>query len=455
MPLDILRIAKTSMAAQRAALEVISQNIANASTPCYTRQRPEMVAIAASRIFSPTRSGQGVELKSVQRLWDARLLATIDYNKGLYKNSAALAYRLEEIEGFVGSLEQGLHTLTSEMFNAWSDLGVDGANMGARRAVVGAAQALADGLRQIVSRLRQMQAEQNARLANGVAEVNALLARVAELNGQVQGNKGTVGGNTAATQRDQALQRLAELAGAVGVERDDGTVSVLIGGLEVVRGATVLPLRLVPDPADPNVDHIEVCGFQDPEGLTGELRAIMQIRDEYIPHYLARLDTFARTLADAVNSQHQAGYDFNGDPGIEFFEYDPDWPAGTIRVNEALVNDARLVAASSISQPSSDGENAFHIASIRYQELFGDLTAEQYIADVVAEIGGDVAAAHEAAKTRQNLVDALEARYQERYGVSVDEEAVELMKYQKAFIASARIARVVNEMMDDLLSIPT
>lgn len=454
MPLDILRIAKTSMAAQRAALEVITQNIANASTPCYTRQRPEMAAIAASRVFSPTRSGQGVQLKYVQRLWDARLAATINYNLGLFKNAEARAYRLEEIEGFIGSLEHGLHTLTAEMFNAWSDLGVDGANMGARRAVVGAAQALADGLRQTVTRLRQMQAEQDARLSSAVEQVNALLHRVAELNGQVQGNKGTVGGNTAATQRDQAMQRLAELVGAVGVEREDGTLSVLIGGLEVVHSSTVMPLQLVPDPTDPNIHHIEVCGFQDPQGISGQLRAVMEIRDHYIPKYLARLDTFARTLADAVNAQHQAGYDFNGDTGLEFFEYDPNWPAGTIKVNEALVDNARLVAASAIPQPSSDGENAFHIASIRYQELFGDLTPEQYIADVVAEVGTDVSAAHDEAQTRENLVDALNARYQERYGVSVDEEAVELMKYQKAFIASTRIARVVNEMMDDLLSIP-
>ncbi|MBC7286549.1 MAG: flagellar hook-associated protein FlgK [Armatimonadetes bacterium] len=453
MPLDILRIVKTSMAAQRAALEVVSQNIANASTPCYTRQRPEMVPLAASRIFSPTRSGQGVLLSYVQRLWDARLAANIDYQYGLQQNAEALTYRLEEIEGFIGSLDQGLHTLTAEMFNAWSDLGVDGANMGARRAVIGAAQAFSDSLREIVSRLRQMQAEQEARLSEAVQQANALLQRIADLNTQVQGNQGTLGGNTAAVQRDQTLQELAKLVGATFLHNDDGTVSVLIGGLQVVHGHSIVPLKLVPDPNDPTVHHVDICGYQDPDALSGSLRAALQLRDYYIPQYLSRLDAFARAVADAVNAQHQAGYDLDGNPGISFFTYDPSSPAGTIRVADDIVDDARLVAASAISSPSSDGQNAFRIASIRYDRLFSSLTAEQYVADLVAQIGGDAAAARQAAITRQNLVDSLEARYQERFGVSVDEEAVELMKYQKAFIASARIASVINEMMDDLLSL--
>jgi flagellar hook-associated protein 1 FlgK len=451
VPLETLRIVKASLAAHQAALEVVSQNLANAATPAYTRQRPVLLPIATARLFDPARAGQGVRLEYVQRLWDAHLAADINLQRGLHKEAEISAQALEQVEALLGDNEQGLVGLVTAFFNAWTELGSDGASLAARRAVVGAAQALADTLRDRVQRLLTLQQELDTRLQQAVQRANALLERVAELNGQVIGNQGTVGAGNAATQRDQALQEIAELVGGVGVAQEDGTVSVFIGGLAVVDGVRALRLELVPDPAQPALHQVRVGGHVDPEGLSGQVRGLLAVRDQRLPAYLQRLEEFAATLAAAVNAQHRAGYDLSGAPGGDFFTYQKGFAAGSLRVAADLASDVSKLAASSVPAASSDGQNAFALGALRYQGLFGTLTAEQYAADVLAQVGAEVGVAQQAALTRANLLDTLEARYQERYGVVVDEEAMEILKYQKAFLACARVAQAVSEMMDSVL----
>ncbi len=453
MPLQVLRIVKTSLVAQRAAMEVVSQNISNAATPCYTRQRAIIEPIAATRLVDPTRGGQGVRVDYVQRLWDARLMAQIGFQRGLKEHAENLAYGLERIEGLLGDMEQGIHTLVGDFFNAWDVLGADGASLGARREVIGAAKALADALRLQVARLHSFRQDIEGQMNDLVTRANELLQRVAELNKQVMGGQGRVGGNIAAVQRDQACEELAKLLGCTVMAQPDGSVSVLIGGIQLVDKDTAVTLHLVPDASDPTVHNIEILGHINPDGMAGQAQALLDVRDDYIPAFLQRLDQLAQGIADAVNAQHQAGYDLNGDSGGMFFQYDASSPAGTIQVDNAIESDINLIAASSVPDTTSDGGNAFMIGALRYQPLFGAQTAEQYAADLLAEVGADVEAAQQAALSRENIITTLEAKYQELFGVSVDEESVDLMRYQKAFIASARIARIVNEMMDSVLDL--
>jgi len=467
MPLGELRIVKTCMVAQRAAIEVVAQNIANAATPCYTRQRPVLTPIAATQMVDPTKAGQGVSLDYVQRLTDTRLQARINLQRGMYQQAQTLSFGLERIEGVVGDMDEGMQSALTDFFNAWDDLGADGNNLGARARVVSTGQALADALHAHRATLQSLAGDIEGQFNDLVARANALLERVAELNKQAMGNEGRMGGNMAAVQRDQACQELAELLGATTLAQPDGSLSVLISGLQVVDAGTASRVELVADPADPSIHHLSIQGHVDPgvseswlsptlgqvQGITGQALALLQIRDQYMPAYLQRLDEFAGVLAEAVNTRHQLGFDLNGDPGGVFFEYDPTGPAGSLQVSATIAADSRLTAASGVANTSGDGQAAFAIGAIRYERLFGIATAEQYVADLMAQAGADVVAAQDAAVTRENLLQALEDRFQERYGVSVDEESVELMKYQKAFIAATRVAEVVNEMMESVLDL--
>ncbi len=453
MPLDVLRIVKTALIAQRAALEVVTQNISNAATPGYTTQRPVLEPLAVVSPTQKARSGHGVRLAHVQRLHDAYLAAQVDYQQGLYSYAETCAFHLERIEGLLGGLEQGLHARLGEFFNAWQELGADASNMAARRNAVAASKNLAAAIREYTSKLRQLQSELNQSLADAVSRANALIDRIARLNGQVMAGEGTVGGNTAAAQRDAALEELAKLTGATVLPEDSGSVAVLIGGLKVVSYTHADRLELAPDAADPSKVNVVAQGRTNPSGLTGTIGALLNLRDRIIPGYLARLDSFAMALADAVNAQHAAGFDDYGNPGADLFTYNPTWPAGTLAVSDAIDSDPRLLAASSAAGPTSDGGNAFAIAGLRYRELADGMTPEQLLADIIAQIGADTRAAQENAKTRQNLADALKAKYEEKFGVSVDEQSVLLMQFQRAFMASARIAQVVDEMMDAIFAI--
>jgi len=329
MPLGELRIVKTCMVAQRAAIEVVAQNIANAATPCYTRQRPVLTPIAATQMVDPTKAGQGVSLDYVQRLTDTRLQARINLQRGMYQQAQTLSFGLERIEGVVGDMDEGMQSALTDFFNAWDDLGADGNNLGARARVVSTGQALADALHAHRATLQSLAGDIEGQFNDLVARANALLERVAELNKQAMGNEGRMGGNMAAVQRDQACQELAELLGATTLAQPDGSLSVLISGLQVVDVGTASRVELVADPADPSIHHLSIQGHVDPgvseswlsptlgqvQGITGQALALLQIRDQYMPAYLQRLDEFAGVLAEAVNTRHQLGFDLNGDPG--------------------------------------------------------------------------------------------------------------------------------------------
>lgn len=460
MAIQTLSIVQNSLAAQQAALNVIGQNISNASTPSYTEQRPVLLPTDAVRDYSTTSAADGSKVDSVQRLWDARLAADANLQRGLEENATTTSSALEQVEGIVGNTSDGLPTMLTNMYNAWSTLASDGSDTGSRRNVVGTATTLADTLRDTVGQLQSMRQTMDDDLVQTVSDAKDDLQQVADLNAQIANNAGTVGANNAMTQRDQVLQDLANKVGAVSVMQPDGTAAVYVGGLVVVDGTKVVGMQTVADPTQAGMHQVSISGHLDPDGLSGDAGADLSVRDDYIPGYLQRLNDFASSVADSVNACHTAGYDLQGNAGEDFFTYDASSPAGTIEVNPDISADPTKVAASGVAATTADGTAASNIAALRYQAMgttasgaTTSMTPEQYIGDVVAEVGADVSSAQGTATTRQDLVNSMDSTYQGLYGVSVDQETVNLIQYQKAFEASAKIVQVVNEMMDSVLQI--
>jgi len=230
---------------------------------------------------------------------------------------------------------------------------------------------------------------------------------------------------------------------------------VLIGGRRLVQQDRVTALELVDDPAQPGLYLVALGGQAPPDGLRGEIAGVLSARDEAIPRYLAALDTLARTLADELNARHTAGFDLSGDPAPVFFAYDPARPAASLHVADEVAADPARIGAAAAPTAATDGANALAIEDLRSRRFLagGAATVSEFCADLIATVGIDAGAAHTRLQSRALLAQNLQAQYRSQGGVSLDAEALELIRYQQAYTAASRLVATALEMMDALLQL--
>ncbi len=457
MPQGILELAKNTLLAQQVAMQVVGHNVANAQTEGYVRQVPVMEPIPGATWGSAAYSvGQGAQVTQIRRLQNAFTAVQLDRQAALLGHDSAIADTLSQVEAiFTEFDESGIADALGEMFASFEQIGTDPANLAARQEAVVRAQLVADMISGRQDSLQQLRTEVDQRLSDAVREANRLAQQIADLNKQIGAAGDTAVVNDLKSLRETAMSRLAELTGAYCIEQSNGQIDVMIGGRRMVQGTEVIQLGLELDSANPGMHNVCLGSVADPDGLGGTLQGLLDVRDGQIVDYISRLDTFAQTLADAVNVQHRSGLDMYGTEGEDFFTYDPAGAASSLQVSAAIQADPKLIAAAGSVGAVGDGSNASEIAQLRDAKLFtgGLLNAGEYYADLIGQMGTDAKAATDAVAVRETIVAQLKADYQGRSGVSLDEEAADLLRYQQVYNAAARLLQVSQQMMDALFAI--
>ena len=184
---------------------------------------------------------------------------------------------------------------------------------------------------------------------------------------------------------------------------------------------------------------------------TGQLGATLALRDTIIPSYLAQVDALATTITTQVNTQHTAGFDLNGNPGIALF--DPAATnAATFGLNPAIVSTSQI-AASSSTLLAGDNGNALLMANLQSQKLMsgGTLTFNSYLDGLISKIGLDVASSKTTVSQDDAFSKQLSTLRESNSGVSLDEELTNLVKYQRSYQASAKLITSATEMLDTVI----
>ena len=323
-----LGAATRSLAAFSEALAVIQNNIANAPTPGYARQR-----VSLAPLVSPRGKSMGIEVTQVQSLRD-RLL---DFQVLLGRQSASLFQKKSEVYQQIEPVfnltgEASLTGGIDKFFGALSALSVSPGDFNLRREVLGAAGGLVDVTRSTYSRVSSRMAALDGEARAVVTQVNGLLEQAAEL--------ASLGTNAPGSQNFAAQTRLSqvldELAGLINftlIHQSDGTLSIVGGGGEaLVVGTTVRPLRV--GLSNEGISIFDEDGRDVTAGLAGEggqLGAILELRNESLPGYLDQINRLAKSVADQVNEQHARGVDITGAAGAAIFEYQTSFVDGTGR----------------------------------------------------------------------------------------------------------------------------
>jgi flagellar hook-associated protein 1 FlgK len=174
------------------------------------------------------------------------------------------------------------------------------------------------------------------------------------------------------------------------------------------------------------------------------------VRDQKIPGLLSQLDSLAAGLATSVNNIHHSGFDLNGNAGGDFFTPPPAGGQGASASIAVAITDPTLVAASSDRSQGSNG-NILQLAALHDQPLISGQTANELYSNMIFSVGSDVANASSELDASKLILQKLQDQRGSISGVSLDEEAANMILFQRAYDASARVVQTVSEMLDTVI----
>jgi flagellar hook-associated protein FlgK len=442
-----LRIALSSLYAQRKALQVTGQNIANVNTEGYSRQRVELIADSGpvtpaiqSRYPGP---GMGVLTGDTTRLRD-QFLELRGYQEhavhaGLEESQRVLS-RIEL--AFDEPSDDGLSALISGFLAAFDDVANSPDDLAARSQLIEQARTLTAGFSQLDAALATQRSSSIDELASVVDEVNNAATRVAELNQNITSaiNNG-FSPNELMDQRDLLIGQLAEQVGVTVRPGENGTVDVFVGGTALVRGnrASELRVEVGTDPAQ----TVRVTWASDsyPAGVSGAAGGLLGAVNEVIPRYRNGLSAVITQLADEVNTLHRTGFALDGSTGRDFFVTNA---SGAVEVNPAIAADPRLVAAAAAAGATRDGSLAQRIA-----ELTGPGSTYHQL---VVDLGVESQAVNRRAEVQASIVQHVDAARESAAGVNLDEEMTAMLQFQHAYDAAARFLTAIDQALDTLIN---
>lgn len=461
-----LDIAFRSLMAHQQALEVVSHNVANVNTPGYSRQEPVFRAEGPYTVPEATRSTQagqvgiGVRVTEIRRLNESFVNRSIWLQNQAVGKWAVMRESLDHIEAIMPEPSDGGHSKAlDEFWGAWRDLSSDPESMALRSAVLEQGDRLANVIRTYSEQIATYRQDLNTQITSYVQDINDIVQEIAQLNAQIVEVR-AVGDqpNDLLDERDFLVGRLSELCSITYAEDAEGSATILMGGHYLVMRDEAAVLEAVPSVGDPmllDVEWVDRSVAVAPGG--GKLGGILEARDEAISGVLASLDEIAVALINEVNAVHRTGYGRDGSTGLDFFA---GTTAATIRLSDDVADPVKLAtAAADPLDPSSptgpgDGTIALKIAQVAERAVLGGgtLTISDQYRNMIGSIGLQAAHAELNEEASKEMVAHLRTRRDQVSGVSLDEEAANMIRYQRAYQAAAKMITVVDQMIETLLT---
>lgn len=455
-----LNLGTRALQAHQRGVEVAGHNLANVNNPGYTRQRLVLTTSATvDGAFGP--QGTGVDASAIQQLrssiLDSQALAESSVGGSLNARRDALQLAQsslgQQLAGVAGG-SSGLAGQLSGLFQKFQSLSNTPASDADRKVLLSQATDLAGQFQQIDGRLAKLTESLDQSLKADTASANDLLGQIADLNGQIA--HAEVNGNANANDlRDLRQQKLESLAGFARLDTsfdEGGGITISIAGTTMVDGGQVTD-RLETFTADDGRTLVRAqAGGTELDLTGGSLHGLMDVRDGAVASLRGSLNTLASQLITEVNQVHREGYDLTGNTGADFFT---GTGASDIAVNADLRADPGKLQLSDQAGAGANGKVALRLAQLAQTSHagLGGQTFIQQFSGTVAEVGQSLASVEDQISTQGIVSDLLTQQRQSISGVSLDEEMADLVKYQKAYTASARLITTIDEMLNDIINL--
>ncbi len=317
-----------------------------------------------------------------------------------------------------------------------------------------AGQNLATAFNTASNTLTTQQAGLNTQVTQDVSQINQLTTQIAALNPQIaEANSTGQDAGTLQDQQDELVLKLSALTNVSVTQSNEGETLTTGNGTPLVVGSQSYSLQTSTG-SDGMTHVLDQNGTDITSTLTGgDLGGTVQTRDVTIPGLLTQLDTLANQFGSAINAAQASGYDQNGNAGQNFFTVSST-VAGTAGTIKMAITDPSLVAASSDGTAGSNG-NLVNLSAVQTNNLPSGQTPGDAYASLVYQVGSLTANANaESTATTASLLQ-LNDQLSSVSGVSVDEESANLISYQQAYEAAARVVTEIQALFSTTMSMGT
>ncbi len=472
--------------ASKRSLETTGHNISNANTEGYSRQRVEQSA------YPPMRKGnvvvgRGTDVKTVKRIHDELLEKRLRKSltqTGFHDERTNLLSQLEQVFNEVDG--EGLNKLMNNFFNSFRELANEPENDTLREIVRDKASLIVKDFHRVDDRLTQIRSTMENRVHRAVDSVNALTDQIATLNLQIVQLE--LNDNAVASDlrdgRDQAIQKLSEYFDLHTYEDERGNFVVNaegVGSLVIAGNKIGLGAAAIKDSNDINDPGSMQIFFKERPNIIvtdqfgkGIIKAAIKTRNEELANLSNKIDDLAYNLANAVNAIHKRGYinkplplDQNGQPmndgtfkqvtNIKFFESPKSAKnaARNLSLSGLVKESADYISVAVSPNAPADNRIALAITKLQHEKFAsgGTSTFEEEYLKTVGHIGVKTSKERITAEHARGIKSQINTMKERISGVSLDEEAANLVKYQHQYQANAKVIQNSEEMFDALLSI--
>jgi flagellar hook-associated protein 1 FlgK len=440
---DMLSIGASGLRAYQSALTTTSENIANAGNAGYVRRSTTVREVAAPGIAAAGTNGMGVVANGIARADDGYRAGTVRATTSeLAKTEAGITW-LERIESTLAGNKLG-DQLTA-FFTAGRKVAADPASLAPRAAMLEAAAGVASSFAATGAGLEAAEADLDAAAGAAVVELNGLTAALAKVNsGLGRSSPGTSAAASLLDQRDQLLEQMSALT--------DIAVTLDSSGRAIVRGGNGGPVLVEGDQAfratfarnDEGAVAFTVLG-EEPSALLPGGGALAGLGDgaQRLAASRAEIEALASGFAAAVNALQATGHDLNGTPGKPLFAVGD--PPSRLSV---VLADPKGIAAAATGGGARDNANMAALEALRTSKGF-----ENEVSALTAANAGALSARQTVAEAQGAMRDGAVAARTSASGVNIDEEAVDLIRFQQAYQASSRVIQIARETLQTLFEI--
>ncbi|EKS6646983.1 flagellar hook-associated protein FlgK [Enterobacter hormaechei] len=328
---SLINSAMSGLSAAQSALNTVSNNISSYNVAGYTRQTT-ILGASNSTLTGGGWVGNGVYVSGVQREYDAFITNQLRAAQNQSSGLTTRYQQMSKIDDVLSDTTNSLSANLQDFFKSLQTLVSNAEDPAARQTVLGKADGLVNQFKTNDQYLRDQDAQVNTAISTSVDQINNYAKQIANLNDQISRLTGVGAGaspNELLDQRDQLVSELNKIVGVDVTVQDSGTYNISIAnGYTLVQGSNASQLAAVKSSADParttlayvdaTVGNVEISEKQI---TTGSLGGLLTFRSQDLDQARNTLNQMALAFADAMNTQHQAGFDANGVKGGKLFDF--------------------------------------------------------------------------------------------------------------------------------------
>jgi flagellar hook-associated protein 1 FlgK len=459
-----LSIMSGALDADQEALNIISNNVANANTTGYTEEVPNWQENSPVTI-NGVSYGQGVTETGATSVRDKVLTERLDQQQQLASASGSRLTALDTLQALFTpasstSASGDIGTDITSFYDSFSKLEAEPTSSSYRQAVLSAASTLAADISGAASSLASQKSSLDQEAAGVTSQVNALTTSIAQLNQQIMTTSPDSDAGTLEDQRQADITALSKLVGInqITTENNGLSITTTSGALLVSEGQSFQ----MTNGTESGETHFYVGTTDITSGLTtggGELGGYLTARDTDITGALSSLDQLAYGISTSVNALNNTGIDADGKTGTAasplYIFNEPTAETGSAENMSVVMTDPNEIAAASSTEGTGGSSNAtamYDLAKSTSAELNGQ-TPSDYYSSFVSALGSTVSEVESENTAQTASVTQLQTQIDSLSGVNLNDEAAAMTSLERSYQAASKVFTMLDSIMASALNL--